>query len=126
MYARNNTTGRAFYAETTTGVAVTAYAVTGGLLMEGRGFTGPKFHITSDGTYVTGSDFAESMPARGDIAGYAPGDVLVLDADVPGGVAKASRAYNTRVAGIYSTRPGSSGADKGGTLRASMPVNFPW
>src|SRR6476660_2371131 len=30
--------------------------------------------ITSSGTYVSGSDFAEAMPARGGNADYEPGD----------------------------------------------------
>jgi hypothetical protein len=74
-----------------------------------------KFHITNDGTYVAGSDFAEALPARGDRAGYEPGDVLVVSTKAPGKVEKASRPYDPRVAGIYSTRPGMLGADKNGT-----------
>jgi hypothetical protein len=43
--------------------------------------------------------------------------VLVVSTKAPGNVEKASRPYDLRVAGIYSTRPGMRGADKNGTSR---------
>lgn len=75
------------------------------------------FHILRDGTFVAGSDFAESMPASGEKSGYEPGDILVASAKAPGRVEKASRPYDPRVAGVYSTRPGVLGANKNGTTR---------
>jgi hypothetical protein len=75
------------------------------------------FHITLNGTYVAGSDFAEALPARGDKADYERGDVLVLSTIPLGDVEKTSRPYDERVAGVYSTRPGMLGADKDGATR---------
>ena len=43
----------------------------------GTTFTG-KCHISAAGTFVSGSDFAESLPARGGKAHYEPGDVLSI------------------------------------------------
>jgi hypothetical protein len=77
----------------------------------------PVFHITGQGSYVTGSDFAEAMPAHGDKSTYEPGDVLVLNVESPGGVEKSSRPNDPKVAGVYSTRPGVLGADKDGETR---------
>jgi hypothetical protein len=75
------------------------------------------FHITGAGTYVAGSDFAEALPVRGDRDRYEPGDVLIISASAPGTVEKAMRRNDPRVAGVYSSRPGMLGADKGGTSR---------
>jgi hypothetical protein len=54
---------------------------------------------------------------RGDKRDYEPGDVLVISTESPGAVEKASRPYDPRVAGVYSTRPAMLGADKGGVSR---------
>jgi hypothetical protein len=75
------------------------------------------FHIDLNGTYVAGSDFAESLPVRGDKASYEPGDVLVVTTRASGGLEKSRRPYDVRVAGVYSTRPGMLGADKDGATR---------
>jgi hypothetical protein len=96
-----------------------------GNLVEGYTVDLRKFHITNSGTYVTGSDFAEALPARDDRTHYEPGDVLVLSTNVVGTVEKTSRAYDARVAGVYSTRPGMLGAEKGGVTRVDaedLPV----
>ena len=98
------------------GTGVEAYSTSGNLVEGGNG-TGRKFHITNNGTYVAGSDFAEALPVVDDRAGYEPGDVLIVSSKVPGQVEKASRPYDLRVAGIYSTRPGMLGAEKNGTSR---------
>jgi hypothetical protein len=110
-------------------VGVTGYSQTGtglvarsasGFLVEGfPSFNGGTrtFHIDLNGTYVAGSDFAESLPARGDKSNYEPGDVLVISTQASGSVEKSSRPYDPRVAGVYSTRPGMLGADKGGATR---------
>ena len=76
-----------------------------------------KFYINRNGSFVGGSDFAESLPAKGGEAAYEPGEVLVLSADLPGAVEKAHHPYDVRVAGVYSTRPGIVGADKDGETR---------
>lgn len=72
-----------------------------------------KCHIDSNGTFVSGSDFAEALPARGERRLYEPGDVLVM-ARTGIGVEKTREGYSRRVIGIYSTRPGLLGAEKGG------------
>jgi hypothetical protein len=85
-----------------------------GVEWTGSGAETRKFHIDKTGTYVAGSDFAEALPVAGAPAGYEPGDVLVISLDRPGGVEKCSQPYDGRVVGVYSTRPGFLGADKGG------------
>jgi hypothetical protein len=75
-----------------------------------------KCHITSNGTFVSGSDFAEALPVRGDKKGYEPGDVLVM-ARNGSGVEKTASSYSPRVAGVFSTRPGLLGAEKNGATR---------
>jgi hypothetical protein len=49
------------------------------------------------------------MDVSGERARYAPGDVLVLDADHPGKILQSREPYSTAVAGIYSTKPGTVG-----------------
>jgi len=78
-----------------------------------------RFHIDGNGTYVAGSDFAESLPVAGEPAGYEPGDVLVISLDRPGGVEKCSQPYDGLVVGVYSTRPGFLGADKEGVTEVA-------
>jgi hypothetical protein len=77
----------------------------------------PKCHIDAAGTFVAGSDFAESLPARGGKAGYAAGDVLSISRTHAGQVVKSQRAFDPAVIGVYSTRPAVLGADKGGVTR---------
>ncbi|MFZ0964787.1 MAG: hypothetical protein WAO35_28350 [Terriglobia bacterium] len=61
------------------------------------------------GSITCGGDYAESMDVTGERTKYAPGDVLVLDADHPGKILKSLEPYSTAVAGIYSTKPGTVG-----------------
>jgi len=74
-----------------------------------------KCHIDSQGTYSTGSDFAEAVPARPSAIAYEPGDVLVISA-AGRSVERTKRPYSRRVMGVYSTRPGVLGAEKGGGI----------
>jgi hypothetical protein len=83
----------------------------------GTGTDTRMFHITSAGTFVAGSDFAEAFEASGGKASYEPGDVVVLSKNNPKAIEKSSIPYDTKVAGIYSTRPGVLGADKDGITR---------
>jgi hypothetical protein len=85
-----------------------------GWTWDGTGAATRKFHITNAGTYVAGSDFAEAFEASGGKAAFEPGDVVVLCEHDAKAVEKTSRQYDTRVVGIYSTRPGVLGADKDG------------
>lgn len=58
------------------------------------------------GTVTGGADFAESVTVRGDRTQYEPGDLLVIDSRSKGRLALSQQTYSTRVAGIYSTKPG--------------------
>ena len=66
-----------------------------------------KFKVQGDGDvyidgtfYNTGADFAEMLPAQGELQ---PGDVLVIGAE--GTLVASEAAFQTTVAGVYSTRP---------------------
>ena len=65
----------------------------------GRGFF-------NGGTQSSGADFAESVGVRGERLQYEPGDLLVIDQAAGRRLMLSQRAYSTRVAGIYSTKPG--------------------
>ena len=82
----------------------------------GTTFTG-KCHISAAGTFVAGSDFAESLPARGGKARYQPGDVLSISRTHAGQVLKSHEPFDPALIGVYSTRPAVLGADKGGITR---------
>ena len=82
----------------------------------GATFTG-KCHISAAGTYVAGSDFAESLPARGGKDRYQPGDVLSISRTHAGQVLKSHKPFDPALIGVYSTRPAVLGADKGGITR---------
>jgi len=58
------------------------------------------------GTQTGGADFAESVAIRGEHSHYEPGDVLVVDRAAGRRLMLSRHAYSTRVAGIYSTKPG--------------------
>jgi hypothetical protein len=88
-----------------------------GILWDGINPGVRKFHIDGAGTFVAGSDFAEALPVAGDRKSFEPGDVVVLSSAKAGFVEKCSRPSETRVAGVYSTRPGVLGAEKYGETR---------
>jgi hypothetical protein len=58
------------------------------------------------GTQTGGADFAEAVAVRGERSHYEPGDLLVIDQAAGRRLTLSRRAYSTRVAGIYSTKPG--------------------
>lgn len=62
------------------------------------------------GTQTGGADFAESVSAAGSTADYEAGDVLVIDGDADRQFSLARTSYSSRVAGIYSTKPGVLGS----------------
>lgn len=64
---------------------------------------------TAFATTLCGGDYAESVDVGGSRTNYEPGDVLVIDPSSPGKFLKASEAYSTLVAGIYSTKPTITG-----------------
>ncbi len=77
--------------------------------------------VWADGAYhSTGADFAEMLPA---IDGLEPGDVLVIAAD--GRLARSREAYQSSVAGVFSTQPGyvgGSGEGISGATRVPLAV----
>ena len=119
-----HTFGTGVWGASQTGVAVVAHSDSGNLMEGYNSGPGTKFHISNNGTYTAGSDFAEAMPARGGKDNYEPGDVLIVSAGASGMVGKARRPNDVRLAGVYSTRPGMLGADKNGTSRVD-PDDLP-
>jgi hypothetical protein len=83
----------------------------------GPGSYAQKCHVNAAGTFVSGSDFAESLPARGGKARYQPGDVLSMSTSRPGQVVKSTHPRDRALIGVYATRPAVLGADKGGATR---------
>jgi hypothetical protein len=70
------------------------------------------------GYYAGGADFAEMLPATGNLE---PGDVLVVGSD--GQLARCTRAYQSTVVGVYSTQPGFvGGANDGADLNDMVPL----
>ncbi len=65
----------------------------------GRGFF-------NGGTQASGADVAEAFAVDGSVSQYEPGDVLEISADHDRRVRKSTRAYSTRVVGVYATKPG--------------------
>lgn len=73
--------------------------------------------VFSDGTVQStaytgitcGGDYAESIDVTGARSSYDPGDVLVVNPNVPGKFVKSSEPYSTAVMGVYSTKPGTVG-----------------
>jgi hypothetical protein len=69
--------------------------------------------------YITwNSDFAEMLPA---VEGPEPGDLLAIGAD--GKLTRSGKAYQTSVAGVYSTAPGFVGGQPmAGPLPGTIPL----
>lgn len=67
--------------------------------------------VFADGGFQPyGADFAEAMTVNGDPNTYAAGDLLVIDTAAKRSLNLAQQPYSTRVAGIYSTKPGMLGS----------------
>lgn len=77
--------------------------------------------VYADGTYTTpAADLAEMLPAA---PGLAPGDVLAIGPD--GALVRSSQAYQSSVAGVYSTQPGflgGAGDDAGLAGKAPLAI----
>lgn len=92
------------------GVVVNA---SGGNLYLGMTNTVHKFRVDTngvayaDGGFVaSGADFAESVSVRGQSSLYLPGDLLEIASGAHRTLTLSQLPYSTRVAGIYSTKPG--------------------
>jgi hypothetical protein len=83
----------------------------------GRGFF-------NGGTQVGGADFAESVAVAGSAEKYQPGDLLAIDAAGERRFALSAEPYSTRVAGIYSTKPGvlATTHELSDTLQGEVPL----
>ncbi|MGE5112810.1 MAG: hypothetical protein ACM3JB_18250, partial [Acidobacteriaceae bacterium] len=57
-----------------------------------------------------GADYAESVSIRGRRDEYRPGDLLVVDPDSDRRFTTSTEPYSTRVAGVFSTKPGVLGS----------------
>jgi hypothetical protein len=86
----------------------------GGNLLVGSNGSNNVFRVDGNGkmyanggTQTSGADFAESVAVRGDRSQYEPGDVLEIDENTNRQIRLAAEPYSTRVAGIYSTKPGT-------------------
>jgi len=66
------------------------------------------------GTQVGGADFAEDVAVAPGHGKYEPGDVMVIS-DTANSLELSHRPYDTRVAGIYSTKPGVLGMPRAAT-----------
>jgi trimeric autotransporter adhesin len=97
------------------GVSMNEFRVDG----TGKGFF-------NGGTQMGGADFAESVSVRGERLKYEPGDVLVVDRAAGRRLMLSQRAYSTRVAGIYSTKPGvlatTHSIDESDALAEEIPL----
>ena len=54
-------------------------------------------------------DYAESIDVQGSRADYEPGDLIVIDPEVPGKFSRSSAPYSRLIAGVFSTKPGLLG-----------------
>jgi hypothetical protein len=64
----------------------------------------------ADGGFVaSGADFAESVAVRGERSLYKPGDLLEITSGAYRTLALSQSPYSTKIAGIYSTKPGLLG-----------------
>jgi hypothetical protein len=91
-------------------------------IIEGYKGDARKFHIDGNGTYVTGSDFAEGVYPENGIETLEPGDVLTIAAGREK-VRKCDEANSTKVCGVVSTQPGVLGSyDENGEKMGTIPM----
>jgi hypothetical protein len=108
-----NTTGIVVDNYSPAGTAGVFNSVAGGNVLVGQNNGANVFRVDATGkgyfdggTQTGGADFAESVAVRGDHAQYEPGDLLAIDPTGNRRLERSQDAYSTRVAGIYSTKPG--------------------
>lgn len=67
-------------------------------------------NVSADGTFISGgADYAELVRYDGNPADVEPGDILVISPSTDRAVIKSSEANDSRLAGVYSTKPGYLG-----------------
>jgi hypothetical protein len=108
-----NTIGISVYDSSPTGTAGVFNSVAGGNILIGQNNGANKFRVDGTGkgyfdggTMTGGADFAESVAVRGERVHYEPGDLLAIDPTGSRRLDLSQEAYSTRVAGIFSTKPG--------------------
>jgi hypothetical protein len=78
------------------------------------------------GTQTGGADFAEAVAVRGERSKYEPGDLLAIDRATGRRLMLSQYPYSTRVAGIYSTKPGvlatTHSIDESDALAEEIPL----
>jgi hypothetical protein len=112
----NSATGAAVlaYVASAAGIAGSFQNKAGGNILAGyAGGSTPVFRLDGTGkgyfdggTQTGGADFAESVAVLGKHSQYEPGDLMVIDSTGHRRLARSSKPYSTKVAGIYSTKPG--------------------
>jgi hypothetical protein len=127
-----DTAGIAAYDYSATGTAGIFNNVGGGNILVGQNNGTNKFRVDGTGrgyfdggVQASGADFAESVAVRGNRGGYQPGDLLAIDPTGNRRLDLSQEAYSTRVAGIYSTKPGilaSPGAMDESRLAGEVPL----
>jgi hypothetical protein len=127
-----STTGIVVFDNSATGTAGVFNSVAGGNVLVGQNNGANVFRVDGTGkgyfdggTVTGGADFAESVAVRGDRVGYEPGDLLAIDPTGNRRLDLSQDAYSTRVAGIYSTKPGilaSAHAMDGARLAGEVPL----
>jgi hypothetical protein len=127
-----DTAGIAAYDYSATGTAGIFNNIAGGNLLVGQNNGINKFRVDGTGrgyfdggVQASGADFAESVAVRGNRGGYQPGDLLAIDPTGNRRLDLSQEAYSTRVAGIYSTKPGilaSTGAMDEARLAGEVPL----
>jgi hypothetical protein len=107
-----STFGILVYNASPTGTAG-SFNTAGGNILIGQNNSVDKFRVDGTGkgffdggTQTGGADFAESVAVLGDNLRYQPGDLLAIDPTGKRRLELSRDAYSTRVAGIYSTKPG--------------------
>ncbi len=107
------TTGVWSRVDSANGIAGFFWNTAGGNILVGQGSSGSAFRVDgtgkgyfNGGTQTGGADFAESVDVLGERAHLEPGDVLVVDTTGKRRFTKSGKPYSTRVAGIYSSKPG--------------------
>jgi hypothetical protein len=110
------TTGIVVFDNSASGTAGTFDNTAGGNILVGQNNSANVFRVDGTGkgyfdggTVTGGADFAESVAVRGDRVGYQPGDLLAIDPTGNRRLTLSQESYSTRVAGIYSTKPGMLG-----------------
>jgi hypothetical protein len=111
--ATGSTIGIVVFDASATGTAGIFNNTAGGTVLVGQNNGANVFRVDGTGkgyfdggTQTGGADFAESVAVRGNRVRYEPGDLLAIDPTGSRRLERSQDAYSTRVAGIYSTKPG--------------------